>query len=149
MMEWLADAGPGGLFIAAFVAATLLPMGSEVLLAALIASGESAAAMVLIATTGNVLGSCTNYGLGRWLPENRLRAFTRLSETEFANAQRRLQDWGKWSLLLAWLPVIGDPLTVLAGVVRISWRWFLLLVTLGKGLRYIAVALASQNLPTG
>ncbi|MCY0964692.1 YqaA family protein [Parathalassolituus penaei] len=146
MMEWLATLGPAGLFIAAFVAATLLPMGSELLLAALVVSGEPLLGMVLIATVGNVLGSCTNYLLGIWLPVERLRAISRMSEQELANARERLQRYGKWSLLLAWLPVIGDPLTLVAGIVRVPWHWFLLLVTTGKGLRYWLVAVAAQPL---
>ncbi len=126
-----------GLFAWSFLAATVLPLSSEAPLAALVGVGEQLVAPVLVATAGNVLGSCTTYWLGR-----RARSLVRPSETtkKEARAARVLQSYGGPALLLSFLPVIGDVLVALAGAMKLPFRAFLFWVTLGKGLRYVAVA---------
>lgn len=131
------DAGPAGLFVTAFLAATLLPMGSEAVLAALLLNGGEPTVLVAVATAGNVLGSMLNYAMGlganrRWLARQKPRALE--------NAERRFRRYGRWSLLFSWVPIIGDPLTLVAGLLRVNFLWFLVLVTCGKALRYVAVA---------
>lgn len=138
-MEYFVEYGYIGLFVAAFLAATILPISSELLLSALLLSGTSSVATVMIATAGNVLGSLSNYALGYWASLNLVKKWLRLSESEFLHAEQRFKKYGTWSLLLAWVPIIGDPLTLIAGILRVRLLWFLLLVSTGKCLRYIAV----------
>lgn len=140
LMEYLTEFGYIGLFAAAFLAATILPLGSEVVLVALLLSGLSPAGLVAVATVGNVLGSLTNYYLGFWASSARVRRWLALSDRAYVQATERFKRYGLVSLCFAWLPVIGDPLTVVAGVMRIRLLWFVPLVTLGKCLRYIALS---------
>ncbi|WP_211824063.1 YqaA family protein [Kistimonas asteriae] len=138
-MEYFAQFGYFGLFIAAFLAATILPLGSELVLGALLLGGLSPVALVTVATVGNVLGSLTNYALGYWACKGVIQKWLKMSDEEFLRAEQRFTQYGIASLLFAWVPVIGDPLTVMAGILRIRLRWFVLLVTVGKLLRYIVI----------
>lgn len=127
-----------GLFLAALGAATLLPLQSEALLVALLLSGQySIVALLGIATAGNVLGSCLNALLGRSLQHWQHKRWFPVSPQQLEQARQRYQRYGRWSLLLSWLPIIGDPLTVIAGVMREPWWSFLLLVLVAKGARYL------------
>jgi membrane protein YqaA with SNARE-associated domain len=139
-MEYLTELGYVGLFIAAFLAATILPLSSEIILSALLLNGLNPITLILIATVGNVLGSITNYALGYWAGLNVIRKWLKLSEIEFLKAEKRFEQYGLIALLFAWVPVIGDPLTVVAGVLRVNLFWFLVLVSTGKLLRYILVS---------
>jgi membrane protein YqaA with SNARE-associated domain len=138
-MEYLAELGYAGLFIAAFLAATILPLGSEWLLVSLLLSGLPPLNLVMVATTANVLGSLTNYALGYWASQGVIQRWLGMSEAEFVLAERRFAKYGLLSLCFAWVPLIGDPLTVVAGVLRIPLLWFVLLVSAGKALRYLAL----------
>jgi len=138
-----------GLFVSAFVSATLFPGGSEALLVGLLVSGEYAVpGLLLVATTGNVLGSVVNWGLGRWVVQFQDRPWFPLAPEKLSQAQQWYQRYGKWSLLLSWVPVIGDPLTVAAGLMRERFLVFLLLVTLAKFGRYLATALITLEMST-
>jgi len=130
-------AGYLGLFFAAFGAATLLPLQSEAVLVGLLLSGHYSLWLLLaIATFGNVLGSVVNWLLGRSVEHFKDRRWFPVSAAQLEKAGAHYQRWGHWTLLLSWVPVIGDPLTLVAGVMREPlWR-FLLLVTLAKALRY-------------
>lgn len=139
-MEYFVEYGYIGLFMAAFLAATILPLSSEVVLSVLLLSGASPITVVAVATAGNVLGSLTNYGLGYWASLGMVKQWLKLSEGEFLLAEQRFKQYGQWSLLFAWVPIIGDPLTLIAGILRVRLLWFLLLVTTGKCLRYIVVS---------
>ncbi|THF67591.1 DedA family protein [Pseudothauera nasutitermitis] len=133
----------GGLWLSAFGAATLLPLQSESVLAGLLALGEQPAwALLAVATFGNVLGSVVNWLLGRYLEHWRGRRWFPVSEAQLAAAQARYRRFGRWSLLLSWVPVIGDPLTVVAGLMREPLPSFVAIVTLAKLGRYLAVAAA-------
>ena len=138
-MEYLSELGHIGLFIAAFLAATVLPLSSEIVLSALLLSGLSPITLVSIATIGNVLGSLTNYALGYWASLVVIKKWLRISEDEFLRAEQRFIKYGLLSLFFAWVPVIGDPLTVMAGVLRVRLHWFLILVTSGKLMRYVVI----------
>ena len=130
-----------GLFLAAFGAATLLPLQSEALLVALLLSEQQpVAGLLLVATAGNVLGSCLNALLGRYLERWQDRRWFPVTPQQLAKARERYHRFGRWSLLLSWVPIIGDPLTVIAGVMREPWWSFLLLVTLAKASRYLVLA---------
>lgn len=129
-----------GLFLAAFGAATLLPMQSEAVLVGMLLSGQYVASTLLaVATFGNVLGSALNWILGRSIERFRHKRWFPVSENKLEKAQQFYLRYGRWSLLLSWVPIIGDPLTVVAGVMREPFWSFLLLVTLAKGVRYLVL----------
>lgn len=131
----------GSLFLAALLAATLIPAQSESVLGGLILLGEQpVAALVAVASLGNILGSLFNWVLGRGVEKFRDRKWFPASQKQLDRAQQHYHRFGYWSLLLAWVPVIGDPLTLVAGIMREPlWR-FLLLVSIGKIGRYVALA---------
>lgn len=139
-MEYFAELGHVGLFIAAFLAATVLPLSSEIVLSGLLLSGLSPITLVTTATTGNVLGSLANYAFGYWASLFVLKKWLRMSEDDFVRAEQRFIKYGMFSLCFAWVPIIGDPLTVMAGVLRVRLQWFLVLVAAGKLLRYVVIS---------
>jgi membrane protein YqaA with SNARE-associated domain len=129
-----------GLFILSFSAATLLPGGSEAALLGMAAlSAHSLTTLLIVASVGNTLGSVLNYALGRLALHYRERKWFPISAPELAKAQRWFERWGQWSVLLAWAPVIGDPLTFAAGVMRMHFGHFIVLVAISKTVRYMAV----------
>lgn len=139
-MDYFINLGYSGLFISAFLSATLLPLGSEIVLTTLQLNNLPAIPLVIIATIGNVLGSLTNYALGYWASLDTVRKYLGITEQAFLRAKQRFAKYGVFSLCFAWLPIIGDPLTLAAGILRIRLLWFLLLVTAGKLTRYIVIS---------
>ncbi len=136
-----------GLFLSAFVAATLLPTASEAVLVGLLLAGNQPAEMlILVASVGNVLGSVVNWVLGRWIEHFKEKPWFPVKAASLAHAQAWYSRYGKWSLLLSWAPVIGDPLTVVAGVMREPFPVFLVLVTLAKVGRYLILAAITLGL---
>ena len=136
-----------GLFATAFVAATLLPAQSEALLATMTLGGRySAAALFAAATAGNVLGSLLNWWLGRYCLHFRDRRWFPFKAETIDKSQRWYARWGQWSLLLAWAPIVGDPLTFAAGLMRTPLKTFLPLVIVAKAGRYLLVILAARTL---
>lgn len=128
------------LFLSAFLAATIFPAQSEAVLGGLLLTGKySIVALVAAATLGNVLGAVVNWLLGRGIERFRNHRWFPLSASALDRAQRWYQRYGKWSLLLSWAPIIGDPLTLVAGVAREPLPIFLLLVTIAKAGRYIVL----------
>ncbi|MCD5976483.1 MULTISPECIES: YqaA family protein [Pseudomonas syringae group] len=133
-----------GLFLAAFGAATLLPMQSEAVLVGMLLSGHyTVATLLLVATLGNVLGSLLNWILGRSVERFRHKRWFPVSEAKLEKAQRFYLRYGRWSLLLSWVPIIGDPLTMVAGVMREPLWSFLLIVSFAKGMRYLLLTAAT------
>ncbi len=130
------------LFLSAFLAATLLPFYSEVLFAGLIQAGYNSAALLFVATVGNTLGSAFNWALGRYFQHYKDRKWFPFKAGSLERAQNWFQRFGVWSLLLAWLPVGGDALTFIAGLMRVRFSLFLVLVAIGKGGRYAAILYA-------
>ena len=139
-MEYFTEFGYAGLFIAAFLAATILPFSSEVVLSLLLLKGLNPMVLVFIATSGNVLGSFVNYAIGLWGSMFVVSKILKISEDEYIKTEQRFRKYGVYSLLFAWVPVIGDPLTVIAGALRINVVLFFALVTSGKLARYILVS---------
>ncbi|UZW58903.1 YqaA family protein [Lysobacter enzymogenes] len=129
-----------GLFLIAFIAATLLPAQSEAALAAAIVEGYAPWLLVAAATVGNVLGSAVNWWLGRELNRFGDRRWFPVKPAQLARARGWYGRYGRWSLLLSWVPVIGDPLTLVAGVMREPLRTFVPLVAFAKLARYLVVA---------
>ena len=135
-----------GLFWNAFIAATLLPALSEIALASLVATGTGDPLVLFAsATAGNVAGSVLNWWLGYRLAEFKDRKWFPFTEKHISQASRHFNRYGKWSLLFAWLPIVGDPLTLVAGVFKIRFMPFLLLVGIGKALRYGVIVIAVSN----
>ncbi len=136
-----------GLFLSAFLSATLLPGTSEALLTALLLEGEADVALLLFAATaGNLLGSLVNWVLGRYFASFRERRWFPVTQASYDRAERWFTRFGSWSLLFAWLPVVGDPLTVAAGLLRVPFWRFFVLVGIGKAARYLFIAAAALAL---
>ncbi|GGD57253.1 YqaA family protein [Lacimicrobium alkaliphilum] len=127
------------LFSSAFLAATFLPFYSEVVLFTLARQGEPAALLILVATLGNTLGAVVNWVLGKYLLHFKDRRWFYFKESQIERVQKWYQRYGVWSLAFSWLPVGGDALTFIAGVMKVRILPFLILVGLGKGVRYILV----------
>lgn len=145
-MDSFIELGYIGLTLAAFLAATILPLSSEVVLTALLLNDFNPFWLVVLATIGNVAGSVVNYVIGYYGGDYIRIKWLHISDEAFLKTQQRFQKWGAWSLLLAWVPIIGDPLTLIAGTLRVNFVWFLILVTLGKGLRYAVIAFGVLNI---
>ncbi|HKM36450.1 MAG TPA: YqaA family protein [Thiopseudomonas sp.] len=138
MLSWISYLG---LALSACIAATLLPMQSEAALVALLALEPRAVySLVLVASLGNVLGSQINWWLGTQLQRWQNRRWFPVSAKQLERAQHWYQRYGRWSLLLSWLPIVGDPITLIAGVLREPFWRFTLLVTLAKTGRYAVLA---------
>ncbi|WP_298257531.1 YqaA family protein [uncultured Litoreibacter sp.] len=132
------------LFTSALIAATILPLQSEAVLVALLVSGEHpVGALLAVATCGNVLGAVINWALGRSLLRFQNRRWFPVSQAQLSRAQWRYRRYGRWSLLGSWLPIVGDPLTVVAGVMREPIGPFLVLVTIAKFGRYLVLAMVA------
>ena len=137
----------GGLFLTALAAGSILPMQSEAALAGLLLVTEfSSLGLVLAATVGNVAGSAINWILGRSVERFKDRRWFPVRAPMLERAKSWYRRYGRWSLLLSWVPVIGDPLTIVAGVMREPFSTFIVLVTVAKLARYIAVAVVTLNL---
>ena len=128
------------LFFSALVSATLFPGGSEALLLLRLHEGASPLAVVLVAGTGNLLGSLVTYGMGRLGNEAVHQRWLRMKPERIERAEAWFHHYGQPSLLLAWLPVVGDPLCLVAGLLRMSLPLFLLLTGIGKFARYGVLA---------
>ncbi len=133
------------LFAVSFLAATLLPLGSEALLLYDISQNYSLLLLWSFATVGNTLGSMLNYWLGL-KGEAYLEKRGHLSAEKMDKARTFFSKYGGWSLLLSWVPIIGDPLTFIAGVLRYNFKWFALIVFVAKGLRYAAIIFLASSL---
>ncbi|MDZ4394603.1 YqaA family protein [Cypionkella sp.] len=136
----------GLLFLSAFLSATLLPGSSEAVLMALLASAQGKPeALIAAASLGNIAGATVNWGMGRYFMHFKDRAWFPLKEATNARAQVWFARYGVWSLLFSWVPVIGDPLTLVAGIMQVHIGRFLLFVTIGKVLRYGLIVMAWQH----
>jgi membrane protein YqaA with SNARE-associated domain len=133
------------LFASAFLAATVLPFYSEVTLFLLLERGDDPVPLLAIATVGNTLGAAVNWALGRYLLHYQDRRWFYFSREQIARAQRWFQRRGVWSLLLAWMPLGGDALTLIARIKRVPILLFVVLVGTGQGLRYLAVIWLAQS----
>ncbi len=136
-----------GLFLTAFLAATLVPFSSEALLVAMqVSGGFPVAGLLAAASLGNTLGAVANWGLGRFCLQWRDRNWFPVKRRELDRASAWFNRYGIWSLLLAWVPVIGDPITLAAGVLRTRFLPFLLLVAISKTGRYAVLLGAVEGL---
>lgn len=135
----LLDYGYQGLFLASFLASTILPFGSEGILIYLVQKNFNIPALILVASAGNFLGACTGYYIGskgRIIVEKYLK----IKPKELDRAEEFFTRYGSYTLLFTWLPFIGDAITVMGGLFRLDFRIFSVFVFTGKFLRYMAVA---------
>jgi len=140
MHETLAAYGYPALFALSFLASTLVPLGSEWLLIAMLIQRHDPLATVMVATIGNYLGACTSYFIGIYGGDFLVKKVLRIGDAERSRAVRFFGKYGSWSLLLSWLPFIGDPLCLAGGVLNVPFCRFSILVASGKAIRYAAVA---------
>lgn len=139
-MENLIEYGYIGLFLGAFLAATIFPFSSDVLLVAMLAAGGNAIPTITVATIGNWLGGLTSYGVGYLGKMEWLERWFRIKPETVYRYKERVERWGAWLALLTWLPFIGDVFAVVLGFFKARFwpsAWFMLL---GKCLRFIAWA---------
>ena len=130
------------LFLAGFIAATLFPASSEVLLYSLLNNGDDPIYLWIAATAGNTLGATINYFLGRYFLHFKNRQWFPVKADQLDKYQHWFQRYGVWSLLFSWLPIVGDGFTLIAGTMKVPFQLFVLLVVLGKGARYAAIIYA-------
>jgi len=131
------------LFFSALIAATVFPAQSEMVLVYLVQQAAHPVwALVVVASIGNVLGSLINYALGYSVHRFKDRRWFPASPKQMDRAQAFYAKWGRYSLLASWVPIIGDPITVVAGVLRYRFLVFLILVAIAKSGRYVVLAYA-------
>ncbi len=128
------------LFVISFLAATILPFSSELTLAGLIVtSNYDNLLLLIVASFGNVLGSVVNWALGFYSRNLSSKKWFPFKETQLEKSSKWFRKFGKWSLLFAWVPVLGDPLTLIAGLLRVKFLDFIVLVAIGKVSRYLVI----------
>lgn len=134
------------LFSVALLAATIFPLQSEALLVTLLLMGKQPViALFFVASIGNILGSSINWKLGQSIEKLRHRRWFPIKEAALNRAEVWYRHYGKWSLLLSWVPIIGDPLTMIAGILREPFWSFLGIVSLAKMARYAIIILITLN----
>lgn len=146
MVDFMLQYGLLSLLLISFFAATLLPLGSEWFLILLLANGYSPIWCVLTATLGNSLGAWTNYLIGIWGKDWAIRKVLRIDKLQQVRAETWFKRYGSWSLLLSWLPVVGDPLCLVSGILKTPPVRFFILVISGKGFRYLSVCLLTLGI---
>lgn len=135
-----------GLLAVSFLAATIFPAQSELVLGAMLLSGRyDSLLLIAVASAGNTAGSCLNWLLGRFIHSFQSRRWFPVSAPQLARAEAWYARWGLWSLLLSWAPVVGDALTIVAGILRVRLLPFILLVGFAKTGRYLLLAYAVQT----
>ena len=128
------------LFFISFLAATVLPFSSELTLAGLIStSNYDNLLLLVVASFGNVLGSVFNWSLGFYSRNLSTKKWFPFKETQIERSSKWFSKFGKWSLLFAWVPIVGDPLTFVAGLLRVRFFDFIILVAIGKVSRYLII----------
>lgn len=142
----LAVYGYAGLFLASFLASTVLPLGSEALLLLLINKGFDPILVVMVASVGNYCGACTTYYIGLVGRKDLIEKYLSIPQQHLHNAEKWFTKYGVYSLLFTWVPVIGDAITAMGGIMKLDFKVFSVLVFLGKFLRYVAVAFMALGL---
>ena len=135
------------LFISSFISSTILPGHSEITLTAFIFLNKYPIInLIFIASLGNILGSILNWYLGFHFVKFKEKKWFPINKRQLEKASLWFLNYGKWSLFLSWVPFVGDPLTVVAGVLRVPIITFLIIVSISKILRYVIVSLIALNL---
>ncbi|MCL3781934.1 DedA family protein [Prolixibacteraceae bacterium JC049] len=139
MIEMIAEWGIPGIFIISFLASTLFPLGSEAFVLVALASGSASLPIWVAATLGNTLGAITNYYVGYWGDKFIFSRFIKVSPEKRLKAEQLYAKYGAPILFFSWLPIIGDPLCIVPGVLKLKMNRFIFWVILGKGFRYAMV----------
>lgn len=140
LLEFLSSSGYIGMFIAAFLAGSVFPLNSEIILSALVAAGLNSWLLVIYATIGNVLGGMFNYGIGRLGRMDWIERYLGVDKKKLDRAQRFMAGHGAWMGFFAFIPFIGEAITVVLGLTRASIPISIISMTIGKGLRYVILA---------
>lgn len=142
----LAVYGYAGLFLASFLASTVLPLGSEALLLLLINKGFDPISVVIVASVGNYCGACTTYYIGLVGRKDLIEKYLSISQQHLNNAEKWFKKYGVYSLLFTWMPLVGDAITAMGGIMKLDFKIFSIFVFLGKLLRYVVVAYVALGL---
>ena len=130
------------LFTISFLAATILPLSSELMLASMLSiENYNRTLLIVFSSLGNILGSVFNWVLGFYFIKLQNKKWFPFKEKQILKSSIWFEKYGKWSLLFAWVPIIGDPLTFVAGIMKTKFFIFLILVGIGKILRYLFISL--------
>jgi len=140
VQEFLISNGLPALFILSFLAATIIPLGSEWLLVVLLLNNRDPIEIVAVASIGNYLGACTTYLIGIWGSSFLVQHVLRVDNRDLIKAESLYNKYGCYSLLLSWLPIIGDPLCLIGGFFKVNFLLFSFLVFSGKLARYTTLA---------
>jgi len=143
MTDLLLTYGYPALFLLSFLASTVIPLGSEWMLVALLVNGNDPVLSIAVATAGNTLGACTTYLIGLYGGPFLIGRVLRISDESRQKAERFYARYGSWSLLLSWVPVLGDPLCLVGGMLRVHLGRFAVLVFAGKLARYVVVGVVA------
>lgn len=138
--------GFGGMFIAAFLAGSVFPFSSELVMIGLLLAGSSPWLLLLWATAGNTLGSMLNYGIGRIGKPEWIEKYAHVKPENMVKAEKFVQTYGSWMGLLAWIPILGSAIAIALGLLRSNPMLTLLMFAIGKIVRYIIVIEAITNL---
>jgi len=140
-MEFI-ELGYFGIFLSTFIAATLIPMPSELILIVAFNYGFDPYLVVAIATLGNSLGSLTNYYIGYYSRSEKLIKKFKINQTKLDYWTLKSDKYGYWLGFLAWVPFLGDPLMAIVGFLKVKIKPLMLTITIGKLIRYVVIALA-------
>ena len=130
------------LFTISFLAATILPFSSELMLASMLSiENYNRTLLITFSSLGNILGSVFNWVLGFYFMKLQNKKWFPFNKKQISKSSLWFEKYGKWSLLFAWVPIIGDPLTFVAGTMKTNFFIFLILVGIGKISRYFIISL--------
>ena len=139
LADWATGLGYFGVFLVSFIASTLVPFSNEVVVAAMPALGYDIWLTAVWATAGGYLGSLVNYFVGQRGTDFIFSRWISIKPERWEQAEKIFNRWGNWALFFVWLPVVGDPLALVAGAFNIDWRLFSFWVISGKFLRFIVL----------
>ena len=142
LLDFLVSIGNYGMFISAFLAGSVLPFSSELVLTGLFAAGSAPVPLFICASLGNILGSMVNYGIGRLGREEWITKWAKVSPEQLEKGKRKVRRYGFWAGLLAWVPILGSVITVALGFLRVNFFLSTLTISFGKVVRYAILMLA-------
>ena len=143
IIDFLKDYGYVGMGIMAFLAGTVLPIASEVLLVFFLGAGLNAVWLTLSATVGNVLGGVTCFLFGYLAKKERVQAFFRISDRRMRRADRLIDKYGYWTAFFSFIPAIGEVFLVALGIMRASKTKVFITMALGKLFRYSLIVISA------
>ena len=146
LLDILINYGPWGMFIAAFLAGSILPFSSEAIMIALLAMGISPWTLLLYASFGNSLGGVTCYYIGRLTTPEKIQQLFRIKPQNMERARKLVLRWGPWMGLLCWLPILGEAILVTLGIMRSHPLLTNIMMLIGRTLRYAALLFSAMGI---